>query len=83
MLPAAPTGSSTSPPEQTFRVEYAILGKSGCGKSTLLRYMTGLEEPRGGTPTASLESWRSRQPLASEGRRAAVSGAPSVLNEQG
>src|SRR6185369_2259494 len=28
---------------------FAILGGSGCGKSTLLRYLTGLDEPRGGT----------------------------------
>jgi phospholipid/cholesterol/gamma-HCH transport system ATP-binding protein len=28
---------------------FAILGGSGCGKSTLLRYLTGLDEPKGGT----------------------------------
>jgi phospholipid/cholesterol/gamma-HCH transport system ATP-binding protein len=28
---------------------FAILGGSGCGKSTLLRYLTGLDEPMGGT----------------------------------
>lgn len=28
---------------------FAVLGKSGCGKSTLLRYLTGLDEPRGGS----------------------------------
>jgi len=27
---------------------FAILGRSGCGKSTLLRYLTGLDEPKGG-----------------------------------
>ncbi len=30
---------------------FAILGGSGCGKSTLLRYLTGLDEPKGGTIT--------------------------------
>jgi len=38
---------------QSFDVErgevFAILGRSGCGKSTLLRYLTGLDEPRGGS----------------------------------
>ena len=37
----------------SFSVErgevFAILGGSGCGKSTLLRYLTGLDEPKGGT----------------------------------
>ena len=39
--------------QQSFEVMrgevFAILGKSGCGKSTLLRYMTGLEQPKGGS----------------------------------
>jgi phospholipid/cholesterol/gamma-HCH transport system ATP-binding protein len=39
----------------SFSVErgevFAILGGSGCGKSTLLRYLTGLDEPKGGTIT--------------------------------
>ncbi len=30
---------------------FAILGGSGCGKSTLLRYLTGLDEPKGGKIT--------------------------------
>jgi phospholipid/cholesterol/gamma-HCH transport system ATP-binding protein len=30
---------------------FAILGGSGCGKSTLLRYLTGLDEPKGGMIT--------------------------------
>jgi phospholipid/cholesterol/gamma-HCH transport system ATP-binding protein len=30
---------------------FAILGGSGCGKSTLLRYLTGLDEPKGGRIT--------------------------------
>ena len=37
----------------SFSVErgevFAILGGSGCSKSTLLRYLTGLDEPKGGT----------------------------------
>ena len=37
----------------SFEVErgevFAILGGSGCGKSTLLRYLTGLDEPKGGS----------------------------------
>ncbi|MFS8066949.1 MAG: ATP-binding cassette domain-containing protein, partial [Byssovorax sp.] len=39
----------------SFHIErgevFAILGGSGCGKSTLLRYLTGLDEPKGGTIT--------------------------------
>jgi phospholipid/cholesterol/gamma-HCH transport system ATP-binding protein len=39
----------------SFQIErgevFAILGGSGCGKSTLLRYLTGLDEPKGGTIT--------------------------------
>ena len=38
---------------ESFDVErgevFAILGGSGCGKSTLLRYLTGLDEPKGGS----------------------------------
>src|SRR3954462_11968654 len=38
--------------DASFEVEhgevFAILGGSGCGKSTLLRYLTGLDEPKGG-----------------------------------
>jgi phospholipid/cholesterol/gamma-HCH transport system ATP-binding protein len=30
---------------------FVILGGSGCGKSTLLRYLTGLDEPKGGQIT--------------------------------
>lgn len=37
----------------SFEIErgeiFAILGASGCGKSTLLRYLTGLDQPKGGT----------------------------------
>ncbi len=32
---------------------FAILGGSGCGKSTLLRYLTGLDEPKGGLITVA------------------------------
>ena len=32
---------------------FAILGGSGCGKSTLLRYLTGLDEPKGGQITVA------------------------------
>ena len=32
---------------------FAILGGSGCGKSTLLRYLTGLDEPKGGSITVA------------------------------
>lgn len=39
----------------SFEVErgevFVILGGSGCGKSTLLRYLTGLDEPKGGEIT--------------------------------
>lgn len=39
--------------DQSFEVlrgeVFAILGGSGSGKSTLLRYLTGLDEPKGGT----------------------------------
>jgi phospholipid/cholesterol/gamma-HCH transport system ATP-binding protein len=39
----------------SFQIErgevFAILGGSGCGKSTLLRYLTGLDEPKGGNIT--------------------------------
>jgi phospholipid/cholesterol/gamma-HCH transport system ATP-binding protein len=41
--------------DTSFQIErgevFAILGGSGCGKSTLLRYLTGLDEPKGGIIT--------------------------------
>jgi phospholipid/cholesterol/gamma-HCH transport system ATP-binding protein len=46
-------GEMTLLEHASFSVErgeiFAILGGSGCGKSTLLRYLTGLDEPMGGT----------------------------------